>query len=161
MVKFYYHPSPNPVKVALMLEETGLPYEVVSIDTRKGEQHDPAFVAINPNAKTPAIVDGDTTVFESSAIMLYLAEKSGQFMPMSTHSGRDALLSWLMFVATGIGTYHALASVGRAECWESTGRQSAAGRSGSHARSARGLDGRAASVRLSVSGAAAIARAWC
>ena len=58
-MKFYYHPSPNPLKVALLLEEAGLPYELVPVDTRKGEQHSAAFKAINPNAKTPALVDGD------------------------------------------------------------------------------------------------------
>ena len=81
MIKFYYHPSPNPAKVALFLEEAGLPYELVPVDTRKGEQHTPAFLAINPNAKTPAIVDGDVTVFDSNAILLYLAEKTGKFLP--------------------------------------------------------------------------------
>ena len=105
MIKFYYHPSPNPAKVALFLEEAGLPYEVVPVDTRKGEQHDPAFLAINPNAKTPAITDGDATVFDSNAILLYLAEKTGQFLPPDTPAMRGQLLSWLMFVATGIGPY--------------------------------------------------------
>ena len=105
MIKFYYHPSPNPAKVALFLEEAGLPYEVVPVDTRKGEQHDPAFLAINPNAKTPAITDGDVTVFDSNAILLYLAEKTGQFLPPNTPAMRGDLLSWLMFVATGIGPY--------------------------------------------------------
>ena len=105
MIKFYYHPSPNPAKVALFLEETGLPYEVVPVDTRKGEQHDPAFLAINPNAKTPAITDGDVTVFDSNAILLYLAEKTGQFLPPDTPAMRGQMLSWLMFVATGIGPY--------------------------------------------------------
>jgi glutathione S-transferase len=76
-MKFYYHPSPNPLKVALLLEETGLPYEVVPVDTRKGEQHSAAFKAINPNAKTPALVDGDATVFDSNAILLYLADIFG------------------------------------------------------------------------------------
>lgn len=105
MIKFYFHPSPNPAKVALFLEEAGLPYEVVPVDTRKGEQFDPAFLAINPNAKTPAITDGDVTVFDSNAILLYLAEKTGQFLPASTPVLRGELLSWLMFVATGIGPY--------------------------------------------------------
>ena len=59
MLKFYYSGAPNPTKVALFLEETGLPYEAVPVDTRKGEQHKPEFLAINPNAKLPAIVDGD------------------------------------------------------------------------------------------------------
>jgi GSH-dependent disulfide-bond oxidoreductase len=105
MIKFYYHPSPNPAKVALCLEESGLPYELVAVDTRKGEQHAPAFTAINPNAKTPALVDGDATVFDSNAILLYLAEKTGKFLPENTPAQRAQMLSWLMFVATGIGPY--------------------------------------------------------
>ncbi|MBA4255192.1 MAG: glutathione S-transferase [Polaromonas sp.] len=105
MIKFYYHPSPNPLKIALYLEETGLPYELVPVDTRKGEQHAPAFVAINPNAKTPAMLDGDTRVFDSTAMLLYLAEKSGQFVCADTPEARAEMYSWLMFVATGIGPY--------------------------------------------------------
>ena len=105
MIKFYYHPSPNPAKVALFLEEAGLPYELVPVDTRKGEQHQVAFTAINPNAKTPALVDGDAVVFDSNAILLYLAEKTGQFLPPDTPQARAQMLSWLMFVATGIGPY--------------------------------------------------------
>jgi GST-like protein len=105
MIKFYYHPSPNPAKVALFLEETGLPYELVPVDTRKGEQHQAAFTAINPNAKTPALVDGDAVVFDSNAILLYLAEKTGQFLPPNTPQARAQMLSWMMFVATGIGPY--------------------------------------------------------
>ena len=105
MIKFYYHPSPNPAKVALYLEECGLPYEVVPVDTRKGEQHAPVFTAINPNAKTPALVDGDAVVFDSNAILLYLAEKCGKFLPPNTPAARAQMHSWLMFVATGIGPY--------------------------------------------------------
>jgi GST-like protein len=105
MLKFYYHPTPNPAKVALFLEESGLPYELVPVDTRKGEQHAPAYKAINPKAKVPALVDGDVTVFDSNAILLYLAEKTGQFLPADTPADRAAMLSWLMFVATGIGPY--------------------------------------------------------
>jgi len=105
MIKFYYHPSPNPAKVALFLEETGLPYELVPVDTRKGEQHQAAFTAINPNAKTPALVDDDAVVFDSNAILLYLAEKTGQFLPPNTPQARAQMLSWMMFVATGIGPY--------------------------------------------------------
>ena len=105
MIKFYYHPSPNPAKVALYLEEAGLPYELVPVDTRKGDQHAPAFTAINPNAKTPALVDGDATVFDSNAILLYLAEKTGKFLPENTPAQRAQMLSWLMFVASGIGPY--------------------------------------------------------
>lgn len=105
MIKFYYHPSPNPLKVALFLEEAGLPYEVVPVDTRRGEQFTPEFLAINPNAKTPAITDGDATIFDSNAILLYLADKHGQFLPAPGDATRGQLLSWLMFVATGIGPY--------------------------------------------------------
>ncbi len=101
MIKFYYNLAPNPTKVALCLEEMGLPYELIPIDTRKGEQHEPAFLAINPNAKLPAIIDDGTTVFDSNAILLYLGEKTGQFMSPD----RGPLLSWLMFVASGIGPY--------------------------------------------------------
>ena len=64
MLKFYYSGAPNPTKVALFLEEAGIPYEALPVDTRRGEQHKPEFLAINPNAKLPAIVDGDVTVFE-------------------------------------------------------------------------------------------------
>lgn len=105
MIKFYYHPSPNPAKVALFLEEAGLPYELVPVDTRKGEQHAPPYTAINPNAKTPALVDGDVVVFDSNAILLYLAEKTGKFLPENKPEHRAQMLSWLMFVATGIGPY--------------------------------------------------------
>ncbi len=102
MIKFYFHPSPNPSKVALFLEESGLPYELVLVDTHKGEQHAPAYLAINPNAKTPALVDGDATVFDSNAIILYLAEKTGQFLPVNTPEARGQMYSWLMLLATGV-----------------------------------------------------------
>lgn len=105
MLRFYYHPSPNPVKVALFLEEAGLPYEMVPVDNRKGDQFTAEFLALNPNAKVPVIVDGDVRVFDSNAILLYLAEKTGQFLPDDSASSRGDLLSWLMFVATGIGPY--------------------------------------------------------
>ncbi|CAM5764183.1 glutathione S-transferase family protein [Bosea minatitlanensis] len=105
MIKLYYHPSPNPAKVALFLEEAGLPYEMVPVDTRKGDQFKPDFLAINPNAKTPALTDGDVAVFDSNAILLYLAEKTGRFLPENTPKARGEMLSWLMFVATGIGPY--------------------------------------------------------
>jgi len=105
MIKFYFHPSPNPAKVALFLEESGLPYELMPVDTRKGEQHQPAFRAINPNGKTPAIVDGDVTVFDSNAILIYLAEKTGKFLPAQTPAARGEFLSWMMFVASGIGPF--------------------------------------------------------
>jgi GST-like protein len=105
MLKFYYSGAPNPMKVALLLEETGLPYEAVPVDTRKGEQHKPQYLAINPNAKVPAIVDGDAVVFDSNAILLYLAEKTGKFLPENTPKARGELLSWLMFVASGVGPF--------------------------------------------------------
>ncbi|MFL5225799.1 MAG: glutathione S-transferase family protein [Microvirga sp.] len=105
MIKFFYNLSPNPMKVALFLEETGVPYEPVPVDTRRGEQFRPDYLAVNPNAKVPAIVDGDATVFDSNAILLYLAEKTGQFLPESTPAARGEMLSWLMFVATGIGPF--------------------------------------------------------
>ena len=105
MLKFYFNGSPNPTKVALFLEESGLPYEAIPIDTRKGEQFAPAYGAVNPNGKVPAIVDGDVTVFDSNAILLYLAEKTGKFLPASTPVRRGELLSWLMFVATGVGPF--------------------------------------------------------
>lgn len=105
MIRFHYNLAPNPMKVALFLEEAALAYEPVPVDTRKGEQHLPDYTAINPNAKCPAIVDGEVTVFDSNAILLYLAEKTGQFLPADTPAARGEMLSWLMFVATGIGPY--------------------------------------------------------
>ncbi|AQS87968.1 glutathione S-transferase [Neoasaia chiangmaiensis NBRC 101099] len=109
MIRFYYHPTPNPAKIALFLEEAGLPYEAVPIDTSKGEQHAPAFRRINPNGKLPAIVDTDgpggheARVFDSTAILLYLAEKTGRFL--GTDADRPELLSWLMFLGTGLGPF--------------------------------------------------------
>ena len=105
MIKFYYSGAPNPMKVALFLEESGLPYEAMPVDTRKGDQHKPEFLAINPNAKVPAIVDGDATVFDSNAILLYLGEKTGKLMPGKGDKARGELLSWLMFVASGVGPF--------------------------------------------------------
>ena len=105
MLKFYYSAAPNPTKVALFLEEAGVPYEAVPIDTRKGDQHQPGFLTLNPNGKVPVIIDDGVTVFDSNAILLYLGEKTGQFMPEDTPTARGALLSWLMFVASGVGPY--------------------------------------------------------
>jgi len=103
MIRFYFHHTPNPMKVALFLEESGLPYEVVPVDVFKGEQHTAEYRTINPNAKVPAIVDGSTVVFDSHAILLYLGEKAGQFMGDSGDRGQ--LYSWLMFVATGVSPF--------------------------------------------------------
>ncbi|CZT37117.1 glutathione S-transferase family protein [Rhizobium sp. 9140] len=109
MINFYYHPTPNPAKVALFLEEAGLAYETFPIDTSKGEQHLPAFRAVNPNGKVPAIVDTEgaggnaVRVFDSTAILLYLAEKTGRFLGPA--EARPELLSWLLFLASGLGPF--------------------------------------------------------
>ena len=103
MLKFYFNGSPNPTKVALFLEEAGLAYEPVPVDTRTGDQFKPEFLAVNPNGKVPAIDDDGVIVFDSNAILLYLAEKTGKFLPANTPANRGELLSWLMFVATGVG----------------------------------------------------------
>jgi len=109
MIRFYYHPTPNPAKISLFLEEAGLDYEVVPVDTSKGQQHDPAFRKINPNGKVPAIVDLDgpdgqpATVFDSTAILIYLAEKTGRFL--GRPEDRPQLLSWLLFLGTGLGPF--------------------------------------------------------
>ena len=105
MIKFYFSGAPNPMKVALFLEEAGVPYEPIPVDTRKGDQHKPEFLKVNPNAKVPVIVDGDARVFDSNAILLYLGEKTGKFMPPATPRNRGELLSWLMFVASGVGPF--------------------------------------------------------
>jgi GSH-dependent disulfide-bond oxidoreductase len=107
LLTFHFNLSPNPMKVALLLEELGLPYEAVPVDTRRGGQFEPGYLALNPNGKVPAIVDdgegGPVTVFDSNAILLYLAEKSGRFLPPASERGE--FLSWLMFVATGLGPF--------------------------------------------------------
>ena len=105
MLKFYFNGAPNPNKVALFLEESGLPCELVPVDTRKGEQFKPDFLKVNPNGKVPAIDDDGVFVFDSNAILLYLGEKTGKFMPGKSDKERGELLSWLMFVASGIGPY--------------------------------------------------------
>src|SRR5271155_3949404 len=107
MIRLYFHPTPNPAKVALFLEEAGLAYETIPVDTSKGEQHLPAFRAINPNGKVPAIIDTDgpdgkeVRVFDSTAILIYLAEKTGKFL--GSPADRPELLSWLLFIASGLG----------------------------------------------------------
>ncbi len=93
MIKFYWNTAPNPTKVALCLEEMGLPYELVPVDTRKGEQHAPEFLAINPNAKVPAIIDDGQTIFDSNAILLYLAEKTGEVPAGQSRARRDAVVA--------------------------------------------------------------------
>lgn len=109
MIRFYFHPTPNPAKVALFLAETGLAYELKPVDTSKGEQHSDWFRAINPNGKVPAIVDTDgpggkeARVFDSTAILIYLAEKTGKFQ--GSAGDRPELLSWLLFLASGLGPF--------------------------------------------------------
>ena len=109
MIRFYFHTSPNAAKVALFLEEASLPYEAIPVDTFKGEQHTAAFRAINPNGKVPAIIDTDgprgqqTRIFNSTAILIYLAEKTDRFL--GPPENRPELLSWLLFVASGLGPF--------------------------------------------------------
>jgi len=108
MIDLYTWPTPNGFKVSIMLEEIGLPYTVIPIDITAGDQFDPAYLALNPNNKMPTIVDHDGpdgrpyTVFESGAILMYLAEKSGAFMP-SDVAGRYLVVQWLMFQMGGLG----------------------------------------------------------
>ncbi len=104
MIDCYTFATPNGRKVSIMLEEVGLPYIVHSIDIRQNQQFSPEFVAINPNSKIPAIVDQETgiTVFESGAILIYLAEKTGKFFPQETKA-KFQVLQWLMFQVGGVG----------------------------------------------------------
>lgn len=108
MIDLYTWGTPNGRKVSIMLEEVGLPYAVHPIDITKGDQFTPDYIAINPNSKIPAIVDPDgpdgqpLTLFESGAILIYLAEKTGRFLPADP-AGRYATLQWLMFQMGGIG----------------------------------------------------------
>src|ERR1700748_891109 len=105
MLEFYFNGAPNPHKIALFLEETGLPVELIPVDTRKGDQHTAEFRKANPNGKVPAIDDDGILVFDSNAILMYLAEKTGKFLPANTPQNRAQLLSWLMFIATGLRPY--------------------------------------------------------
>jgi GST-like protein len=107
MIDFYYWPTPNGWKVAIMLEETGLAYTLKPIDIGAGDQFRPEFLAISPNARMPAIVDHDAPdgplpVFESGAILVHLAEKSGRFMP-TTATGRKQCLEWLFWQVGNLG----------------------------------------------------------
>jgi GST-like protein len=102
MLKFYFNGSPNPTKVALFLEEAGLAYEPIAVDTRTGAQFNQDFLKVNPNGKVPAIDDDGVKVFDSNAILLYLAEKTGKFLPKDMTKKYD-VLQWLMFQLTGIG----------------------------------------------------------
>ena len=111
MIDLYTWPTPNGHKIHIMLEETGLPYKVIPIDINKGDQFDPDYLKLSPNNKMPAMVDHDGPggpggkpygLFESGAILMYLAEKTGKFMP-SEMADRYAVIQWLMFQMGGIG----------------------------------------------------------
>lgn len=106
MIRFWYNLAPNPMKVALLLEELALPYEAIPVDTRRGEQHTETFRRINPNSKVPAIDDDGIVMFDSNAILLWLADKHQRFVPTDASGAERAeTLSWLMFIASGIGPY--------------------------------------------------------
>ena len=107
MIDFHYWPTPNGWKVSIMLEECGLPYRLVPVNIGKGDQFKPEFLAISPNNRMPAIVDHDwdgetISVFESGAILLHLAEKSGRFLP-TTRRGRTEVLEWLFWQVGNLG----------------------------------------------------------
>jgi len=109
MIELHYWPTPNGHKITLFLEESGLPYTIKPVNIGKGEQFQPAFLAISPNNRMPAIVDtapadgGDpVSVFESGAILQYLAEKSGRFLPADVR-GKYTVLEWLYWQVGGLG----------------------------------------------------------
>ena len=89
MIEFFFNAAPNPLKVGLFLEESSLNYRATPIDTKRGDQHTNSYLQINPNAKVPAIRDGETIIFDSNAILLYLAEKTGQFMSKDVPNSRE------------------------------------------------------------------------
>lgn len=109
MIRHYFHRAPNPNKVALFLEETGIPHETIPINIGNGDQHTAHYRTINPNGKVPAIIDTngpggkEVRVFDSGAILLYLAEKTGKLL--GGLEDRPEILSWLFFVASGVGPY--------------------------------------------------------
>jgi GSH-dependent disulfide-bond oxidoreductase len=108
MIDLYYWPTPNGHKITIFLEEVGLEYRIVPINIRKGEQFEPGFLKISPNNRMPAIVDQEGpggapfALFESGAILLYLAEKTGKLMPTEMRA-RYTVIQWLMFQMAGIG----------------------------------------------------------
>jgi GST-like protein len=107
MIDFYYWPTPNGWKVAIMLEECGLKYRTVPVNIGKGDQFKPDFLAISPNNRMPAIVDhdepgGSVPVFESGAILLHLAEKTGRFAP-TDRRGRKEMMEWLFWQVGNLG----------------------------------------------------------
>ena len=113
MIDLYTSATPNGWKASVTLEECGLPYEVHAIDMGKGEQKTPDFLKINPNGRIPAIVDRDLDnfpIFESGALMIYCAEKSGKLLPKDV-KGRSLVIQWLMFQMGGIGPMMGQANV--------------------------------------------------
>jgi GSH-dependent disulfide-bond oxidoreductase len=113
MISLYTAATPNGHKVSIALEELGLPYQLEVLDLASGAQKQPAFLAINPNGRIPAIVDheaDDFAVFESGACLIYLAEKTGQLMPADV-KGRSLVMQWLMFQMGGIGPMMGQANV--------------------------------------------------
>jgi GSH-dependent disulfide-bond oxidoreductase len=104
MIDLYTFTTPNGRKPSIMLEEVGLPYNVHKIDITKNDQFTPEYVAINPNSKIPAIIDQETgiTIFESGAILMYLAEKTGKLLP-SEQKSKYQVIEWLMFQMGGVG----------------------------------------------------------
>ncbi len=108
MIELYTWPTPNGHKVQILLEETGLPYTARPVDITAGAQFDPDYLAVNPNRKVPAILDregpggGPYAVFESGAILIYLAEKAGRFLPAEP-AGRHLVMQWLMFQMGNLG----------------------------------------------------------
>ncbi|MGC4366941.1 glutathione S-transferase family protein [Hydrogenophaga sp. R2] len=116
MITLHTAATPNGHKVSIALEELGLPYTLKVIDLAAGEQKQPPFLALNPNGRIPVIVDhdgpggGDFTVFESGAILVYLAEKTGRLMPTDAR-GRSLVMQWLMFQMGGIGPMMGQANV--------------------------------------------------
>jgi len=113
VIDLYTWTTPNGRKVSIALEEMGLPYRVVPVPLKTGAQKTPEFLAINPNGRIPAIVDrdnGDFAVFESGAILIYLAEKSGQFLPAEAQT-RSVVIQWLMWQMGGLGPMHGQANV--------------------------------------------------
>jgi len=111
MIEIWGLASPNVHKVILALEELALPYTYHHVDCPMGEQYTPEFTALNPNQKVPVITDPDGpggkpfTLWESGAILIYLAEKTGKFLPAKTDKARGELLSWMFFVSSGVGPY--------------------------------------------------------
>ena len=113
MITLYTAATPNGHKISIALEELGLPYQLQVLDLSAGEQKRPDFLAINPNGRIPAIVDhsaGDFAVFESGAILIYLAEQTGRLMPTDA-AGRSRVLQWLMFQMGGVGPMMGQANV--------------------------------------------------